>query len=61
MPVVAKMHGKLEHASHEDCTVTHAGTIHRPDVNIMRVGTHNNIPERPVHCQCHIQMSIEGI
>ena len=60
-PVAAKMHGKLEHASHEDCVVTHAGPIHRPGVNIMRVGAYDNIPECPVHCQCHIRMSIEGI
>ena len=34
-PVAAKMHGEPEHAPHEDCTVTHAGPIHCPGVNIM--------------------------
>ena len=60
-PVAAKMHGKPEHASHENCAVTHTGPIHRPGVNIMQLGTHDNIPEHPVHCQCHIRVSIEGI
>ena len=61
MPVAAKMHGELEHASHEDCAVTHAGPIHCLSVNIVQVGAHDNILECPVHCQHHIQMSIEGI
>ena len=61
MPVAAKMHGELEHASHEDCTVTHAGAVHCPSINIVRVGTHDNITERLVHCQCQVGVSIERI
>ena len=34
-PISTIMHGKLEHASHEDCTVAHASPIHGPGVNIM--------------------------
>ena len=42
-PISAVMHGKLEHAPHEDCAVAHTSPIHGPGVNIMGVGTHNNI------------------
>ena len=59
--VVAEMHGEPEHAPHEDCAVTHAGPIHCPGVNIMGVGTRDNIMECPVHCQHHIRVTIEGI
>ena len=45
-PISAVMNGKLEHASHEDCEVAHASPIHGPGVNIMGVGTHDNIAER---------------
>ena len=61
VPVVAEMHGEPEHAPHEDCVVTHAGPIHHPGVDIMRVGTHYNITEHPVCCQHHIRVTIEGI
>ena len=61
VPVAAEMHGEPEHAPHEDCAVTHAGPIHHPGVNTMRVGAHNSIPECPVHCQHHILVTIEGI
>ena len=61
VPVAAEMHGKPEHAPHEDCAVTHTGPIHRPGVNIMRVGAHDNITEHPVHCQHHIRVTIQGI
>ena len=60
-PVVAKMHGKSEHATHEDRAVTHAGPIQSPGVNIMRVGTQYDVLEHPVHCQRHVRMSIEGV
>ena len=61
MPVVAKMHGKSEHAMHEDCAVTHTGPIHSLGVDIMRVGAHYDVPEHPVYCQHHVRMSIEGV
>ena len=43
VPISAVMHGKLEHASHEDCAGAHASPIHGPGVNIMGVGTHVKI------------------
>ena len=60
-PVVAKMHGKSEHAMHEDCVVSHAGPIHSPGVDIMQVGAHYDVLECPVHCKHHVRMSIEGV
>ena len=61
MPVAAKMHGKSEHAMHEDRVVTHAGPIQSLGVDIMRVGTHYDVREHPVHCQHHVRMLIEGV
>ena len=60
-PVVAKMHGKSEYTTHEDRVVSHAGPIHSPGVNIMRVGAHYDVPECPVCCKHHVKMSIEGV
>ena len=58
-PIPAIMHGKLEHASHEDCAVAHASPIHGPGVNIMQVGTHDNIAECLVYGKCQIRVSVE--
>ena len=58
-PISAVMHGKLEHASHEDCAVAHANIIHGPGVNIMGVGTHNNIAECLVYGKCQIWVSVQ--
>ena len=58
-PISAVMHGKLEHASQEDCAVAHASPIHGPGVNIMGVGTHNNIAERLVYGKCQIRVSVQ--
>ena len=60
-PVVAKMHCKSEHAKHEDHAVTHAGPIHIPGVNIVRVGTHYDVAKHPVGCKHHVRVSVEGV
>ena len=57
-PISTVMHGKLEHASHEDCAVVHASPIHGPGINIMGVGTHNNIAECLVYGKCQIRVSV---
>ena len=57
-PISAVMHGKLEHASHEDCAVAHTSPIHGPGVNIMGVGTRDNIAECLVYGKCQIQVSV---
>ena len=57
-PISTIMHGKLEHASHEDCAVAHASPIHGPGVNIMGVGAHNNIAECLVYGKCQIRVSV---
>ena len=61
VPILAVIHGKLEHASHEDCAVANASPIHGPGVNIMGVGTHNNIAERLVYGKCQIQVSVQRV
>ena len=57
-PISTIMHGKLKHASHEDCAVAHASPIHGPGVNIMGVGAHDNIAERLVYGKCQIRVSV---
>ena len=57
-PILTIMHGKLEHASHEDCAVAHASPIHGPGVNIMGVGAHDNIAECLVYGKCQIRVSV---
>ena len=52
--VAAIVHGKLHHAFHEDCAVPHAGPIERPRVNVMGVGTYNNITECLVEGESHM-------
>ena len=56
--VAAVVHGKLQHAPHEDCTVPHAGPIHGPGVDVMGVGTHNNITEHPINGESQIWVSV---
>ena len=58
VPISAIMHGKLEHASHEDCAVAHARPIHGPGVNIMGVGAHDNIAKHLVYGKCQIRVSV---
>ena len=61
VPISAVMHGNLEHASHEDCAVAHTSPIHGPGVNIMGVGTHNNIAECLVYGKCQIWVSEQQV
>ena len=61
VPISAVMHGKLEHASNEDCTVAHTSPIHGPGFNIMGVGAHNNIAEHLVYGQCQIRVSVQPV
>ena len=60
-PLLAVMHGKLEHAPHEDCAVAHASPIHGSGVNIMGVGTHDNIAEHFVYGKCQIRVSVQRV
>ena len=59
--ISAVMHGKLEHAPHEDCAVALASPIPGPGVNIMGVGTHNNIAECLVYGKCQIRVSVQRV
>ena len=61
MSVAAVVHGKLQHASHEDCVVPHAGTIHRPQVDVMGIGTHNDIMEHLIEGESQIQVTIQQV
>ena len=56
-PISTIMHGKLKHASHEDCAVAHASPINGSGVNIMGVGAHDNIGEH-LYGKCQIRVSV---
>ena len=60
-PVLTHVHSKPEHAMHEDCAVSHAGTIKCPGVDVMQIGAHYDVPECPVCRERHIRVTIEGI
>ena len=61
VPVMTKVHSKPKHAMHEGCVVSHAGPIHGLGVNIIQVGAHYDVPERPVHCERHVWMTVQGV
>ena len=43
--VVTVLHGELQHALHQNGVVPEAGTVHRPQINVMGIGTHDNVAE----------------
>ena len=57
--VAAVVHGELQHTFHEDCAVPHAGPIHRPQVDVMGVGTHDDVTERLIDGESQIRVMIQ--
>ena len=43
--VVTVVHGELQHALHQNGTVPKAGTIHRPQIDVVGIGSDDNITE----------------
>ena len=56
---MAVVHDELQHAFHEDCAVPHAGPIHRPRVNVMGIGAHDDIMECLVEGESQIRVMIQ--
>ena len=53
------VHGELQHALYENGTVPEAGTVHRPQINVVGVGTHGNISEHLIQGESQIQVMIQ--
>ena len=59
MSVATVMHGELQHALQENGAVPEAGTVHRPQINVVGVGAHDNIVERLIQGESQIRVTIQ--
>ena len=59
MSVATVVHGELQHALHQNGVVPEAGTVHRPQINVMGVGAHNNVVERLIQGESQIRVTIQ--
>ena len=59
--VAAIVHGELQHALHENGAVPEAGTVHRPQVDVMGVGAHDDVTERLVKGESQIRVTIQRV
>ena len=57
--IATVLHGKLQNALHENGTVPKAGTVHRPEINVVGVGTHDNISEHLIQGESQIRVMIQ--
>ena len=59
MLVVTIVHGKLQHALHENGVVPEVGTVHRPQINVMGIGAHDNVAEHLIQGESQIWVTIQ--
>ena len=59
MSVVTVVQGELQHALHENGTAPEAGSVHRPQINVMGVGAHDNVAEHLIQDESQIQVMIQ--
>ena len=59
MLVVTVVHGELQHALHQNGAVPEAGTVHRPQIDVVGVGTHDNIVECLIQGESQIWVTIQ--
>ena len=57
--VATVVHGELQHALHQNGMVPEAGTVHRPQINVIGVGTHDNIAEHLIKGEGQIWVMIQ--
>ena len=57
--VVTIVHGELQHALHENGTVPEAGTIHRPQIDVVGIGAHDKVAERLIQGKSQIRVTIQ--
>ena len=57
--VVTVVHGELQHALHQNGTVPEAGTVHRPQIYVVGVGTHDNVVECLIQDESQIRVMIQ--
>ena len=59
MLVATIVHGELQHALHENGVVPEAGTVHRPQINVMGVGAHDNFADHLIQGESQIRVTIQ--
>ena len=57
--VVTVVHGELQHALHENGAVPEAGTVHRPQINVVGIGAHDNVAECLIQGESQIQVTLQ--
>ena len=57
--VATVVHGKLQHALHQNGEVPEAGTVHRPQIYVVGIGTHDNVAERLIQGESQIRVTIQ--
>ena len=53
------VHGELQHALHENGTMPEAGTVHRPQIDVVGVDTHDNVTEHLIQGDSQIRVMIQ--
>ena len=57
--VATVVHGELQHALHQNGVVPEAGTIHRPQIDVVGIGTHDNVAECLIKGDSQIRVMIQ--
>ena len=57
--VATVVHGELQHALHENGTVPEAGTVHRLQIDVVGIGTHDNVAECLIQGESQIRVMIQ--
>ena len=57
--VAIVVHGELQHALHQNGTVSKAGTVHRPQIDVVGIGAHDNIAEHLIQGESQIWVTIQ--
>ena len=57
--VATIVHGKLQHALHQNGTVPEAGTVHRSQIYGVGIGAHNNVVEHLIQGESQIRVMIQ--
>ena len=57
--VATVVHGKLHHALHQNGAVPEAGTVHRPQIDVVGIGAHDNVVEHLIQGESQIRVMIQ--
>ena len=59
MSVATVVHGEIQHALHENGVVPKAGTVHRPQIDVVGIGAHDNVAEHLIQGESQIRVMIQ--